>query len=197
MTRWPRKQLLISTKLSTQRRRGWGSGTTGREVKLGRRWSEAKRYISNKCRCFFVDVRWCVQVGGKWDNCFLAREMQNCASRNFQRWRHVKINSDLLLSRVFWLAVAMNSFCSVLLSAAKLCQQEFPAMATRRDELRSFVEQRLLVGGGNEQFLFCSVLFIATANQKTLLNKRSELISTCRHRRKFLLAQFCSTEHPS
>ena len=40
-------------------------------------------------------------------------------------------------------------------------------------------------------------LFIATANQKTLLNKRSELISTCRHRRKFLLAQLCSTEHPT
>ena len=40
-------------------------------------------------------------------------------------------------------------------------------------------------------------LFTATANQKNLLNKSSELISTCRHRRKFLLAQFCSTEHPS
>ena len=39
-------------------------------------------------------------------------------------------------------------------------------------------------------------LFISTANQKTLLNKRSELISMCRHRQKFLLAQFCSTQEP-
>ena len=35
-------------------------------------------------------------------------------------------------------------------------------------------------------------LNIITADQKSLLNKRSELVSTCRHRRKFLLSQFCA-----
>ena len=41
------------------------------------------------------------------------------------------------------------------------------------------------------QLCLTEKLCIATAENDTLLNKRTELVSTCRHRRKFLLSQFC------
>ena len=50
MTRWPRKQLHVLIYQGNQHKGGeiGATGTTDREVQLGRRWREVKRYISNK-----------------------------------------------------------------------------------------------------------------------------------------------------
>ena len=91
-------------------------------------------------------------------------------SNHLSTFRHEKHRNSTELSKYVW--------------GLKDRQQEF---TIKWNILRR--AQPYTVGAKRCNLCLEEKMFISSANKKTLLSKRTELLSTCRHRRTFLLSQ--------
>ena len=92
-------------------------------------------------------------------------------SNHLSNFRHEKYRNSTELSKYVWSLKDQQKEFTIKWSVLRRAHPYTPG--SRRCQL--CLEEKLC---------------IATAAKGTLLNKRSELVSTCRHRRKFLLSQF-------